>query len=181
MALEALYTAYHLVDLFWVARLGAAASAALTTSIFAIWIMTALAESVGTGILAQVARSLGAGDRPSAERAAAQGILVAFAMGVIFAFVGRALAAPLFRLLDVPAAVAPLGAAYLGTICTGAPAIFLVIAVESIWRSTGNTVTPLLVIGASFLANAIINPFLIFGLGPFPAMGVALKRGRMLR
>ena len=63
LALEALHTTYHLIDLFWVGRLGAAASAALTTSLFAVWMMDGLAESVGIGILAQVARALGAGDR----------------------------------------------------------------------------------------------------------------------
>lgn len=173
LGLEALYTAYHLIDLFWVGRLGAAASAALTTSFFAIWMVGGLAEAVGTGILALVARALGAGDRARAGRAAAQGILVAFALGVIVAVGVRLLAAPLFRLLGVPAEVALLGGTYLGTLLIGAPALFLTVAAESIWRASGDTMTPFKVIGASLLANVVLNPFLIFGLGPFPALGVA--------
>ena len=173
LALEALHTTYHLIDLFWVGRLGAAASAALTTSLFAVWMMDGLAESVGIGILAQVARALGAGDRVRAGYVAAQGVLVCLIFGVLLATAGRFLPAPLFNFLGVPADVAMLGSAYLSTLLIGAPALFLMVAAESIWRATGDTVTPLKVIGASILANAFVNPLLIFGLGPFPELGIA--------
>jgi putative MATE family efflux protein len=173
LALEALHIAYHLVDLFWVGRLGAAASAALTTSLYATWIMTSLMESVGTGIVALVARALGGARFERAGTAAAQGVLTALACGLIFAVVARPLAAPLFRLIGVPADVAPLGATYLGLLFAGAPALFLMGASESIWRATGDTVTPLRVVGASTLVNAVLDPLLIFGVGPFPRLGIA--------
>jgi putative MATE family efflux protein len=173
LALEALHTAYHLIDLFWIGRLGAAASAALTTSLFAVWTVDGLAESVGIGILAQVARSLGAGDRKRAGYVAAQGVLVCLIFGVLLATAGRFLPPLLFNLLGVPAEVARFGSLYLSTLLIGAPALFVVMAAESIWRAKGDTVTPLKVIGASILANAFVNPFLIFGLGPFPELGIA--------
>jgi putative MATE family efflux protein len=173
LALQALHTAYHLVDLLWVGRLGAAASAALTTSLFAVWIVDGLADSVGIGIVAQVARALGAGERARAGHVAAQGVLVGLVFGFLFATAGRGVVGPLFRLLGVPEEVARLGGAYLSTLLIGAPALFAMAAAESIWRAKGDTLTPLKVIGASFLANAFVNPLLIFGLGPFPKLGIA--------
>ncbi len=173
LALEAVHVGYHLINLFWVGRLGAAASAALVTSIFATWTMTSLAEAVGIGIVAQVARALGEGRRERAAHAAAQGVLAALGLGLLFALAIRPLTGPLFGLLGVPADVAQLGATYLGTVFGGAPALFLLVAAESIWRATGDTVRPLRVIGISTLFNAVIDPVLIFGVGPIPAYGVA--------
>jgi putative MATE family efflux protein len=173
LALEAMHVGYHLINLFWVGRLGAAATAALTTSLFATWIMGSLAEAVAIGIVAQVARAIGEERADRAGHAAAQGVLAAFALGLMFLFFARPFTGPLFRLLDMPPDVAPLAATYLGTVFAGAPAFFLLVAAESIWRATGDTVTPLRVLGASTLLNAVLDPLLIFGLRPFPALGVA--------
>ncbi len=173
LALEAVHVGYHLINLFWVGRMGAAAAAALTTSLFATWIMSALAEAVGIGIVAQVARALGEERRDRAGHAAAQGALTAFGLGLVFLAGLRPLTGALFRLLGMPPDVAPLASTYLGTVFAGAPAFFLLVAIESMWRATGDTVTPLRVLGVSTLVNAILDPLLIFGLGPFPALGIA--------
>ncbi len=172
LGLEAMHIAYHLVNLIWIGTLSAAASAALTTSLYATWVMTSLLDAIEIGIVAQVSRALGAGDRPRAGRAAAQGMLLALGLGLVFALGMRSLAAPLFRMIGVPAEVEPLAATYLATIFAGAPVFFLMGGFEAIWRSTGDTMTPLKVVGVSTIVNAALDPFLIFGLGPLPALGI---------
>jgi len=171
LALESLHIAYHLVNLIWIGRLSAAATAALTTALYATWFMTSLVEGIAIGIVAQVARGLGAGETARAGRAAAQGILLALLVGILFAIFVRALTGPLFHWLGVPPEVAPIGVGYLTVIFAGAPALFLMVAVEALFRATGDTVTPLKVIGLSTVVNALLDPFFIFGLGPFPALG----------
>ena len=172
LGLEAMHIAYHLVNLIWIGTLSAAASAALTTSLYATWVMTSLLDAIEIGIIAQVSRALGAGDRLRAGRAAAQGLLLALGLGLVFALGMRHLAAPLFRIIGVPAEVEPLAAAYLATIFAGAPVFFLMGGFEAIWRSTGDTMTPLKVVGVSMVINAVLDPLLIFGIGPLPALGI---------
>jgi len=173
LALEALHVGYHLINLFWVGRLGAAATAALTTSIYATWTMGSLAGGVAIGIVAQVARAIGEKRLDRAGHAAAQGLLTALALGLVFLVLLRPFTGVLFRLLGMPPDVAPLAALYLGMVFAGAPAFFLLVACESIWRATGDTVTPLRVLGASTLLNAVLDPLLIFGPGPLPTLGIA--------
>jgi putative MATE family efflux protein len=173
LALESLHVAYHLINLIWIGQLSAAASAAITTSLYATWCMTSLDEGIAIGILAQVARALGAGDKATAGRAAAQGTLLALVIGTLFAVFVRLLVGPLFHALGVPAEVAPIGVAYLTIIFAGGPALFLMGAGEAMFRATGDTWTPLKVVGISIVVNAILDPFLIFGIGPWPALGAA--------
>jgi putative MATE family efflux protein len=171
LALESLHIAYHLINLIWIGRLSAAASAALTTSLYATWCMTSLVEGIAIGIVAQVSRALGAGQPGRAGHAAAQGILCAGLIGIGFALFVRLLVGPLFRWLGVPAEVAPIGVGYLTIIVAGAPGLFLMVAGEAVFRATGDTVTPLKVIGLSTVVNALLDPLLIFGIGPWPALG----------
>src|ERR1700752_449483 len=78
---ESLHTLFHVADLMWVGRLGAVATAAISPSIFTLWVVQSLAPLVAVGVTAQVSRAVGAGDRPRAARAAAQSWILALAFG----------------------------------------------------------------------------------------------------
>ena len=173
VVMQLCHTLYHWIDVMWVGRLGAAATAALTTSFFAVWTAWALGDLTGVAVAATVSRHMGAGDRARAAYGAAQAVWLAIALGAAVSLVGGLAAGSLFRLLDAPAEMAGPGTAYLRIVLGGAVISFLYVVGESILRAAGDTRTPLLVIATSLVLNAVLDPFLIFGWGPFPAMGVA--------
>lgn len=169
---KALHAALGLVDVFWVSRLGAAQSASVTTSFFASWILVSAVDLTALGILAHVARHTGAGDRVRAGHAAAQGLMVGVWLGVLFA-AGAWFAAPwLFRTLGTAPDVTSNGVAYLRILFLAAPFTFTYLNCEFLMRAAGDTRAPLVVAGIAVLFNAVLDPLLIYGVGPFPRLGV---------
>ena len=173
VVMQVAHTLYHWIDVMWVARLGATATAALTTSFFAVWTAWAVGELVGVAVAAPVSRHVGGGDRPAAGYGAAQGVLLALALGVVMSIAGYFAAGPLFGLLGSPADVTEQATSYLRIVLGGMVISYLYVVGESILRAAGDTRTPLVVVASSLFLNAALDPFLIFGWGPFPAMGVA--------
>ncbi len=174
---KALFATLALVDVFWVGRLGAAATAAVNTGFFTSWILQAATALTAIGILAHVSRAVGSGDREGAGRAAAQGLVAGVLLGTILGGAVWFAAPLLFDLLGTAADVREPGIVYLRILFLAAPLSFTVANCESIMRAAGNTRTPLLVMGGMVLVNGVLDPLLIFGLGPFPrleVMGAAL-------
>jgi putative MATE family efflux protein len=79
----------------------------------------------------------------------------------------------LFAAMGTPPEVTELGRLYLGTYLIGTPLIFGYFATEATFRASGDTRTPLVLLGASVLVNLVLDPLLIIGAGPFPALGIA--------
>ncbi len=169
---KALYAALALVDVFWVGRLGAAATAAVNTGFFTSWILQAATTLTAVGILAHVARHLGGGDRARAAHAASQGLVLGVLLGGVLAAAAWFGAPSLFDLLGTSADVRAPGIAYLRVLYLAAPLAFTVTNCEAIMRAAGNTRTPLLVMGGMVLVNAVLDPLLIFGVGPLPRLEV---------
>jgi putative MATE family efflux protein len=92
--------------------------------------------------------------------------------GVVTAALGLAVGNALFVVMRVPAEVALLGRAYLGTWVLGAPLVFGFFALEAAFRASGDTRTPFLMLASSVLLNAALDPLLIMGVGPLPELGV---------
>ena len=173
VVMQIAHTLYHWIDVVWVGRLGAEATAALTTSFFALWTAWAIGDMTGVAVAATVSRHVGAGDRAAAGYGAAQGVLLAVFSGVAVSILGGLAAGPLFGVLGTPPGVAVQATTYLRIVLAGATISYLYIVGESVLRASGDTRTPLTVIASSLGLNAVLDPFLIFGWGPFPAMGVA--------
>lgn len=169
---EALHTAFHLVDVAWVGPLGAWATGAIITSMFSLWIAFSLANLVVIGLYAHVSRAIGAGDRGRAGHVVAQALWLSLLLSLIVMAFGGAGAKPLFDLLGTDARVSQAGAAYLRIIALGMPFSFLYLALGAVMRACGNTRTPMIVTGSFVLANVALAPVLIYGVGPFPSLGV---------
>jgi putative MATE family efflux protein len=169
---KALHALLALVDVFWVGRLGAAPTAGVTTSIFASWILLAATDLTALGILAHVSRNVGAGDRQRAGFAAAQGLLLGSGLGFVLAIAAWIAAPWLFRALGAEPEVARNGIVYLRLLFLAAPLTFTYINCEFVMRAAGDTRTPMLVTGGMVLFNALLAPFLIYGIGPFPRLEV---------
>ena len=173
LASQALRLGYQWVDAVWVKGLGVEATAAVTTSVFVLWCLYALNDLFGSGLSAYVSQLLGAGERARAGVAVRKALTASFTMGVACALAGQIAAEPLARAVVPSGGVAEAYALYLRIVLLGGPFIMTSLSVEVALRAAGDTRTPLLVDLCSILLNIVLAPLLIYGWGPFPALGLA--------
>jgi len=173
LASQALRLGYQWVDAVWVKGLGVEATAAVTTSVFVLWCLYALNDLFGSGLSAYVSQLLGAGERARAGVAVRKALTASFAMGAACALAGQLGAEPLARAVVPSGGVAEAYALYLRIVLLGGPFIMTSLSAEVALRAAGDTRTPLLVDLCSILLNIVLAPLLIYGWGPFPALGLA--------
>jgi putative MATE family efflux protein len=165
---------FLLIDTFWVGRiLGPVALAAVSTAGFAVWMLAACAEMIAVGLTAVGARRHGEGAHGLASLVSGTTHLLAAALGLVVAGSGWRLVGPLFAVMQTPPDVTELGRLYLTTYLLGTPLVFGFAAAEATFRAAGDTRTPLVLLGASVLLNVVLDPLLITGAGPLPALGIA--------
>ena len=164
---------FNVTDTFWVGRtLGPNALAAVSLASYSVWVVVSIGELVGVGLTAVAARRHGEADPASAARAAGTALVMALALGLIIA-VGGVLSLPaVFRLMGVEGEVAALARDFLVVQLVGAFLIYGYFVVTAAFRSAGDTRTPFMILGASVLLNLLLDPLLILGWGPVPALGV---------
>jgi putative MATE family efflux protein len=162
----------QILDTYWVGQLGSAALAAVTISITIRWVINSLANGLGIGGLAIVARRVGERDRAEADHAATQTLLLGIMISAILSVLGLAVAQPLLILLGADAEVLPLGLAYLRVALAGIITLILVFVLNSILRGAGEARIAMAVLFLSTATIVVIEPLLIFGLGPIPALGI---------
>ena len=161
------------VDALWVRGLGVEATAAVTSSIFVVWSILALNDIFAIGVTAYVSQLLGAGARRRAGVAAYKGIRASGLLGLLGTVAGLLAAREIFFLMGATPPVADQGGRYLSVILAFAPVPMMALTCESIMRSAGDTRTPLMIDLGAVTLNAVLDPILIYGWGPIPAMGVA--------
>jgi putative MATE family efflux protein len=173
VAASLLMTLFASVDAYWVGRkLGASALAAVSTSLFYIWMAVALGEMVGVGLTAVAARRHGEGKREEATKVAGDAIVFSLILGLLVAVLGLAMLPRLFVMLGTNADVSALGQRYLGTYLVGLPLIYGFFAVDATFRAAGDTRTPLILLIASVGVTLVLDPVLILGLGGMPELGI---------
>ncbi len=163
-------TAMRLIDAFWVGRLGAAHMAAVTSSMFILWTLMALAEMLATGVTAMVARFVGGKEKDFAQYVLRQAIRFGLIFSVLAGAGGFFLSSRFMQILGVGADVAPLGAGYLRISFLSSPVIFVFFIYGSALQGAGDTRTPLKILVLALLTNAVLDPLLIMGFGPIPRM-----------
>lgn len=173
LASQLLRLAYQWVDAIWVQGLGVSATAAVTSSVFVLWALYSLNDVFAIGVTAYVSQLIGAGDRERAGVAAYKGLRASLLMGLIGTAGGLFFARDLFRLMGGDAAVIEDGASYLSILLAFSPLPMIGLTCESIMRANGDTRTPLFIDLAAVSLNAVLDPFLIYGIGPFPQLGVS--------
>ena len=174
VASNLLMIVFSSADAFWVGtRLGAAALAAVATSLFWIWLVVSIAEMVGIGLTAVAARRHGEGRPEEAARVVGEALIYAVGLGAVVAVSGVLLLPWLLSALHNPAGVQALGARYLGTYLMGMPLIFGFFAVDAAFRASGDTRTPMVILGTSVVMTLVLDPVLILGRFGIPALGIA--------
>ncbi|MDB4878018.1 MAG: efflux family protein [Gemmatimonadetes bacterium] len=174
VASSLLMTLFSSVDAFWVGtRIGAAGLAAVSTSLFWIWMIISLAEMVGVGLTAVAARRHGERRGEEASRLAGDTLIFSVLLGTAVAIVGTHQLHALFALMHTPPEVTALGSTYLVTYLLGTPLIYGFFAVDAAFRASGDTKTPFVLLLASVAVTLVLDPALMLGLGPFPRLGIA--------
>lgn len=174
VASNLLMTLFGSVDAYWVGtRVGAEGLAAVSTSIFWVWMFVAVAEMIGVGLTAVAARRHGERRPVEAAEAVGDAIVFALLLGAVVAVAGTLLVDRLFAVMGTPPEVTALGRRYLATYLLGAPLIYGFFAVDAAFRASGDTRTPLALLAASVAVTLVLDPVLILGLGPAPRLGIA--------
>ncbi|HMA02801.1 MAG: MATE family efflux transporter [Gemmatimonas sp.] len=169
-----LMTLFATVDAFWVGtRIGPQGLAAVSTSIFWVWMLISCAEMVSVGLTAIAARRHGERLHHAAARAVSDGLFLSIAIAIALATLGLSHLDTLFAVMHTPPEVTALGKSYLGTYLLGAPLIFGFFAIDAAFRSAGDTHTPFLLLLGCVIAALALDPVLILGLGPAPRLGIA--------
>ena len=164
---------FAVVDVFFVARLGAdaVATVGLTESMLAI--VYAIAMGLAIGVTATVARRIGEKDPEAAPRGppcrrSRSGIAVAILIGVA----GVLLAPRLLGLMGASPEVLAIGTGYTRVMLGGNGVILLLFLINAIFRGAGDAAIAMRVLWLANLLNIVLAPCFIFGLGPFPELGV---------
>ena len=159
-------------DYFWVGKLGSTAQDAVTTSMVVIWTMFALMTVITVGITALVARYVGAGDSTQAAYYSQQGLALAAGGGIAAGIAGYLLAPYFIAFMGTSAMTTPVAVPYMRVALATAPIFFIIETIYAVFRAAGDTRTPTMIGVAIILINLGLDPVLIFGWGPVPALGV---------
>lgn len=168
-----LQTLYNLVDAFWLGKLGKSALVAPTVTMNVVFIGIALAMGLGQAGTTLISQYKGAGRTREMGLAAGQSFLLQAAVGILLAVIGLLAAPTLLRWLQTPADAFDGTLIYMRWILAGIPLMFIFHVYQGIYTGLGDTVGPMRINVASVILNMILDPILIFGWGPIPAMGVA--------
>src|SRR5277367_738018 len=169
MVLESLFA---VVDVFWVSRLGADAVATVGLTESVLTLVFAVSLGLGMSTTAMVARRIGEKDENGAAIAAVQaiflGLIASLAMGIPFFF----LAPRLLALMGASPAIVATGSNYTRIALGGSGVVLMLFLNNAIFRGTGDAAIAMRLLWVSNILNLILDPCLIFGLGPFPKLGV---------
>jgi putative MATE family efflux protein len=164
--------AFNLADLIFVGQLGKVELAALSYTFPVILTIGGIIVGVGAGISSVISRKIGEGKEEEVSAIGTHGLILGLAMSLLFAVAGHLTMIPLFESFGALPGIVELIDQYMSIWYTGCVFVIIPMISNSILRGTGNTTVPALVILTGAALNIILDPILIFGWGPVPAMGI---------
>src|SRR6266540_225033 len=169
MVMESIFA---VVDVFWVAHLGANAVATVGLTESMLTIVYTVAMGTGIGAMAMVARRVGEKNLDEAARTAVQAIALGVILSAIVGVIGGTQATSLLRLMGASPEVVQTGWKFT-TVMLGCNAtVFLLFLINAVFRGAGDAAIAMRVLWFGNALNIILGPCFIFGLGPFPELGV---------
>jgi MATE family, multidrug efflux pump len=163
---------FAVVDVFWVAHLGpnAVATVGLTESMLALVYTAAMGLSIG--VMAMVARRIGEKNPAAAAEAAVQGIALGLMVAAVTGTLGAIFAPRLLGIMGASPEVIAIGSGYTRVMLGGNAVILLLFLINATFRGAGDAAIAMRVLWLANWINILLGPCLIFGLGPFPELGV---------
>jgi putative MATE family efflux protein len=169
MVLESLFA---VVDVFWVGRLGANAVATVGLTESLLSLVFAVSIGLGMSTTAMVARRIGEKDPEGAAVAAVQAVALGLLVSLVIGIPCWIWASRLLRLMGASPEIVSLGSGYTRIALGGSGAVLLLFLNNAIFRGAGDAAIAMRLLWVSNIINLILDPCLIFGLGPFPRLGV---------
>ena len=169
MVLESLFA---VTDVFWVGRLGANAVATVGITESMLALVFAIGLGVAMSTTAMVARRIGEKDPEGAAIAGVQAVLVGLAISLALGIPAGIYAPELLRAMGASPEIVAGGSGYARIALFGCGAIIMLFLNNAIFRGAGDAAIAMRLLWVSNIINLILDPCLIFGLGPFPRMGV---------
>lgn len=160
------------VDAWFIGQLGDRELAALSFAFPVLMIVTSVAIGLGAGTSSVVARAIGAHNHRRARRLSTDSLILSFGIAAIICSVGFITIEPLFRILGAPQDMLPLIGGYMRILYVGVPFVVVGMVGMSSMRATGDTRLPSMLMVIAAVTNVVLDPILIFGFGPVPAMGL---------
>jgi len=163
---------FNLADTFFVSKLGTKPLAALSFTFPVVLIIASLALGLGTGAGAVISLVIGEGDHHRVRRLTTDSLLLAMLIVILFVVLGLLTIDPLFRLLGAAPDVLPLIRQYMTIWYFGMVFVVVPMVGNNVIRATGDTRTPAVIMLVAAAMNFLFDPVLIFGIGPFPRLGL---------
>ena len=163
---------FAVVDMFWVSHLGtdAAATVALTESLMTVVYTLAIGLSIGA--MAMVARRIGEQNPDGAARATVHAIVLALTVSILIGAVGAPLAPRLLNIMGGSPWVIEHGSAFTRVMLAGNASVVMLFMINAIFRGAGDAAIAMRTLWLANWINILLGPCLIFGLGPFPKLGI---------
>jgi putative MATE family efflux protein len=173
MVLElVLESTFAVVDIYFVGKLGSSAVATVGLTETMLFVLYSIAMGLAMAVTAVVARRVGEGEREAAAVSAVQAIWLAIIASVPFAVVGIVYAQDILRFMGADAWTLENGYPYMQWALGGNAVIMLLFTINAIFRGAGDAASAMRVLLFANALNIVLDPILIFGLGPVPAFGV---------
>jgi putative MATE family efflux protein len=163
---------FAVVDIFFVAHLGAEAIATVGLTESMMSLIYAVAIGLGIGAAAVVSRRIGEHDPSRASHAGGQAILLGVLVSLPISLIGFVFAPDLLGLLGASGGVRSAGSGYTRVLLGGNAAVLLLFLINAVFRGAGDAAIAMRSLWLASACNMILGPLLIFGVGPFPRLGV---------
>lgn len=163
---------YNIVDSMFVAKISEDAMAALSLVYPVQNLIISIAVGFGVGMNAMIALFLGAGEKDRADAAATQGLVLNLIHGVVLSIAGIAIIPGFLRMFTEDEPVIQMGCDYGFIVFSFSVIIMASVTFEKLYQAIGKMVLTMAAMLSGCIVNIILDPVMIFGLGPVPAMGI---------
>jgi len=167
------HSLYSWVNMYFVGKLGSSAITAIGFSEQINFFIFNLGSGFSIGASIIIARRIGEGNRNAAEEVTRQAILFVLLVSVVITLLLMVLLPSILTALQLSGETYHLAHSFMSVMLFGVPGVFVLFLVNAIIRSTGNSVFAMKIMLMTVVINIMLDPLLIFGWGPIPAMGVA--------
>ena len=163
---------FAVVDVFFVAKLGANAVATVGLTESMLYLIYAIALGLGIGATALVARRIGERDTEGAARTAVQAIMLGVLVATVIGITGVIMAPTFLGWLGASPEILAIGTTYTRIVLGGNLVVVMLYMINAIFRGAGDAAIAMRVLWFANFMNIVLGPCFIFGLGPFPELGV---------
>ena len=161
---------FTVVDTFYVGRLGAEQLAAMGFTFPISYIVMSIAMGLSVGTSSTIARAIGEGHQLRVQRLATDGLGLAFLIVTCFSLIGLTNLNTIFSIIGAKGEILELISDYMIPWCLGVGLLVIPMVGNGAIRATGDTKTPATIMVIAGIVNIVLDPFLIFGIGPFPRL-----------